>query len=103
MESDAGTNFPALAPGRYTVRVEQPGFETLQRSGVLLEVDTVTRVDLKLTVGNVNTTVNVTDQPSLLQPNTAETATAIGGKEYDQLPLVQQGRSQPRSVCLPRP
>ncbi len=31
-------------------------------------------------------------QPSLLQPNTAETATTIGGKEYDQLPLVQQGR-----------
>ncbi len=93
VSSDSGAyDFPALAPGRYTLRVEQPGFEILQRSGVILVVDTITRVDLKLTVGNVNTTVDVTDQPSLLQPNNAETSTAIGGKEYDQLPLVQQGR-----------
>ncbi len=85
-------DLPGLAPGRYTLRVEQPGFAILQRSGVTLEVDTITRVDLRLTVGNVDTTINVNDQPSLLQPNNAETATEIGNKEYDQLPLVQQGR-----------
>ncbi len=91
--TESGTyEAPALLPGSYTLKVEREGFSTAQQKGVQLVVDTLTRVNMTLTVGAVDTTVQVVDQPLLLQPNTAELATSIGSKEYDELPLVQQGR-----------
>src|SRR5579864_1364558 len=39
-------NAPNLIPGEYTVRVEAPGFQTLNREKVVLEVGQEIRVDL---------------------------------------------------------
>src|SRR5215210_6406320 len=62
------TSFPT---GRITLRVEHPGFQRLVRTGVeLTAADTLT-VDLKLTVGNVQETVQVTGEAALLQSQTA--------------------------------
>src|ERR1700682_15770 len=43
--------FPDLAPGIYSVTVEQAGFKRESRTGVVLEVNSSGRVDLRLTPG----------------------------------------------------
>src|SRR5262245_55021788 len=45
---------PLLKPGIYRVRASHPGFKTVVRERVVLEVDQKARVDLTLTVGDVS-------------------------------------------------
>src|SRR6266567_5249675 len=62
------TSFPT---GRLTLKVEHPGFQRLVRAGVeLTAADTLT-VDLQLTVGNVQETIQVIAEAPLLQSQTA--------------------------------
>lgn len=82
----------ALDPGSYSVRVEHSGFKTAERSAVTLTTDTSSRADFLLIVGGVDQTVTVTDEDSALQTETAAVGTVITGKQYNDLPLVQQGR-----------
>jgi hypothetical protein len=84
--------FSALNPGTYSLRVEKQGFEVLQRSGVTLSVDTTSRLDLVLSIGARNETVEVNADINQLQPNNAEMATEITSKQYDDLPLIQSNR-----------
>lgn len=83
---------PGLQPGLYTVRAQKPGFESYERKGITLFVATETRVDLNLSVGRQSETVTVTGDASLLQTENAQLSTSVSRKEYDELPLVQQGR-----------
>jgi hypothetical protein len=82
------TSFPT---GKITFRVEQPGFQRLVRSGVeLTAADTLT-VDLHLTIGNVQETVEVTGEAPLLQSATAAVSTLISNQQIVDTPL--NGRS----------
>src|SRR5262249_55547237 len=44
-------NAPTLTPGTYTVRVEFPGFKTLSRENVVVEVGSEVRVELTIEPG----------------------------------------------------
>lgn len=90
--SDGEYSFRGLNPGTYEVRVEQRGFETLQRSGITLNVDTTTRLDMSLAVGRATETVEVNSDVNQLQPNSADISTDISSKQYDDLPLIQLNR-----------
>lgn len=82
------TSFPT---GRLTLRVEHPGFQRLVRSGVeLTAADTLT-VDLQLTVGNVQETVQVSGEAPLLQSQTATVSNLITNQQILEMPL--NGRS----------
>src|SRR5690242_9299054 len=50
---------PSLPPGVYTIRVEAPGFKAAQRTGLVLEVAQAARLEMRLEVGAVNETVQV--------------------------------------------
>src|SRR5258708_30678114 len=53
--NDAGVySFPSLAPGIYTLRAEKPGFRTVVRNQVELQVQQAARVDFELPVGQVS-------------------------------------------------
>ncbi len=43
-----GYNFPSLPPGTYTVKVEKPGFKTVVRNQIELQVQQAARVDFEL-------------------------------------------------------
>ena len=53
--------------GGYTITAEAPGFEKLVRSGVELTVGNTLTVDLQLSVGGIQQTVQVTANAPLLQ------------------------------------
>src|SRR6516225_10126285 len=54
-------NAPTLIPGTYTVRVEFPGFKTLDRGNVVVEVGKEIRVDLAIDPGLQTETVTVNE------------------------------------------
>ncbi|QNI37684.1 TonB-dependent receptor [Edaphobacter albus] len=83
---------PGLSSGSYTVRVTQRGFETAERKGITLFVATTTRLDLHLSIGQQTQTVSVDADTVLLQPDNAQLSTTVTREQYDELPLVQQGR-----------
>lgn len=81
-----------LPAGNYTIRASHDGFETVERQGVELFVGTPTRIDFQLKIGHVSQTMVVTGDAALLQQDTPESATEVTGRQYNDLPLVQQGR-----------
>jgi len=83
---------PALTPGPYTIRVSKEGFKGLERKGVVLTVDTRSRVDVMLEVGGVAESVSVNENVSVLQLESPEISTTITQDQVQNLPLVQLGR-----------
>lgn len=81
-----------LLPGHYTIRASHSGFETVERQGIELFVGTPTEIDLQLKVGQASETLVVRAETPLLQRDIPEAATEVARKQYDDLPLVQQGR-----------
>ncbi|MGH9664063.1 MAG: carboxypeptidase-like regulatory domain-containing protein, partial [Bryobacteraceae bacterium] len=79
--------FPDLAPGIYSVTVEQPGFKKATRSNVVVDVNTTARVDLQLQPGNVSESIEVTAALPALQTDRADTGAKIDTVLTANLPV----------------
>lgn len=90
----------ALQPGLYTVRADSAGFASFQQTGVLLEVDTAKRLDFTLKASETSEVVTVNANNNILQPNNDQMETHISEQEYEDLPLLQLGRSRNPSTFL---
>lgn len=89
---DGFYNVGALQPGRYTITVNAPGFGQLVRSGLLLQLDTSSRVDLELKPTSATQEVTVNADATLLQTDSPEFESHVTSQQFDDLPLVQQDR-----------
>src|SRR5262249_59572259 len=58
--------FLYLPVGTYTIVTEMPGFRRAEASGVVVNVNTTVRLDVKLTVGEIDQIVTVTASAPLL-------------------------------------
>ena len=104
--------FPQLIPGRYRVAVEAPGFTHLVRSGIVLITGTTSDVDIALSVGSSDQTVNVSADAPLLQAATSDIQTSVpraavvglplNGRNFVQLATLAPGVSLPPGTLLPR-
>src|SRR5262245_25698257 len=65
-ETDGIYSFLYLPAGEYTITVEKAGFRKAETSGVGVHVATVTNVDVQMTLGAVEQTVEVTAATPLL-------------------------------------
>src|SRR5712692_4251591 len=74
--SDAGGAYsiPNLPPGNYRVRAANEGFQAARVESVTLQVEQAARLDLKLEVGNVTDTVNVSAAATVLQRSEEHTS-----------------------------
>jgi hypothetical protein len=80
-------NSPGLLPSTYTVRAEATGFKTIERTGILLEVNTDLRVDLSLQPGQQNQTITVTEALPLVETTNAELGGTLQSEIIDSLPM----------------
>src|SRR6202521_1479419 len=80
-------NSPGLLPSNYTVRAEATGFKTIERTGILLEVNTDLRVDLSLQPGQQNQTITVTEALPLVETTNAELGGTLQSEIIDSLPM----------------
>jgi len=78
--------FANLPPGTYTIEVKAAGFETLKRQGLDLEVGHLPTVNLSLSVGTVNTVVEVNTEGPMIDTTTVTTLTNIPEETLSQIP-----------------
>src|SRR3984893_18681210 len=97
--NDAGAYpFPSLAPGAYTLRAEKPGFKTVVRNQIELQVQQAARVDFELQVGQVSESIEVQGSAALLSTDDATVGTVIENRRIVELPL--NGRNYLQLVSL---
>ncbi len=95
---------PFLNPGDYSFLVEHPGFVSVRRTRVHLEVDQKAGIDFSLKAGGQSQTVEVTSEAPLLQTQSASTGQTIdtetivtmplNGRDYTQLVTLTAGASK---------
>jgi hypothetical protein len=94
--SDTVTNavgdysFPYLAAGRYTVTVIKQGFTVAKETGIEVETATTVRADIKLELGTVAKTVEVSATLAELQTESAAVQHAIAEKTIQSIPNIAQ-------------
>lgn len=81
-----------LAPGAYAVTLNKDGFDSIERKGLILNVGAQLRLDMKLDVSANKQTINIVEAVPLVDADSPSLATEVSSRQYDQLPLVQQGR-----------
>jgi hypothetical protein len=79
-------SFPVLDPGSYTLVVEAPGFKKLDQKGIVIVTQTANTQDVKLDIGQVTETIDVTAEAELLNTSEASTGTDIDRQKLEDIP-----------------
>ncbi len=105
-------NIAQVQPGTYAVTVEKPGFRT-HNAEILLQVNTPATMDVKLELGSVNESVNVSAEVALVNTENAAVGNPFTETQVKQIPLqtrnvvallgVQAGVSSTGQVLGSRP
>ena len=80
-------NFQFLPIGTYSITAAAQGFGNTSAGPLTLEIDQIARIDLKLQVGEVSTTVKVSDAGAVLQTQSSTVATTVTANTIENLPL----------------
>src|SRR3989441_5755438 len=76
-----------LRIGSYTVEVTAQGFRKFLRSGIILEVNQVARIDAQLDLGNISEVVEVKAGAPLIETETSSLGQVINDRKIIDLPL----------------
>lgn len=79
--------FTGLPAATYSIKANAPGFETLLRENIRLEVAATSTVNLALQIGAAVSQVTVTEAPPQIQTADASVSGEIGQREVQELPL----------------
>jgi hypothetical protein len=79
--------FPLLVPGSYSLTIENPGFKTYNRSGIVVRVNDQMAINVTLDVGQASQTVNVTAETPLLDTSSASIGHVVDSRTIMELPL----------------
>jgi len=86
--SDSGAyDFSSVPAGEYSIRISRPGFATYTGQQLLVTINSVSRVDVSLKVGEITESVNVSAEAAALQTDRSEVRSEISGKEMVNLPV----------------
>lgn len=79
---------PPLVLGTYTVTVEQQGFKTFVKGGVLLGGGEVVRVDAALELGAISEKVEVSANTQMINVSQPDVSSTVDERYYRDLPIV---------------
>src|SRR5262249_12953749 len=79
--------FPLLQPGRYRLMVDAKGFRPDARTGIVLESARVSRLDVKMEIGQVNEVVEVSASTPRLESESSTVGQFIEHKTVVDMPL----------------
>jgi len=86
--NDSGNfNQRFLIAGRYRIRVEAPGFKTYVQENIGVSVDTDSRVDIPMQIGEVTQTLEVTGEASILKTERSDVATTFSDQTIINIPV----------------
>ena len=92
--SDGLYSYQNLMPGAYDLLVAAKGFRDYEQKGILLNVATSVRLDLKLELGTASQTVEVQANASPLNFDNPEQKGTIAPQNLEQLPLILSGHTR---------
>lgn len=96
--TDAGLYvFPAVPVSTYNITVEKTGFKKLNRTNIEIRIAQRQDLDLRLEVGDVQQTVEVSAEAPLLETSSPERGQQLSQKFMDNLPLFSGGIRNPRA------
>jgi hypothetical protein len=87
-----------IPPGRYTLQVEATGFKTLRRQALTLEVAQSLGLDIRMEVGNITESVQVTAEAPLLDTTSSALGEVVNARTTESLPL--NGRNVLQLIAL---
>ncbi|MEO7145860.1 MAG: TonB-dependent receptor [Bryobacteraceae bacterium] len=88
---DGFYEYSSLPVGAYTIQVENPGFKRTRQSGINISVATRLTVNLVLSLGDTQQTVNVIEQTPVTDTETSDIGTAFQPKFMQDAPLFVSG------------
>ena len=80
--------FTDLLPGPYRLNVEQKGFNSLERSDIVLFANGTVNIDVQLDVGSASTKVEVSGAAPVINTETATTTYAKIGEHLEDMPIL---------------
>ncbi len=83
---------PTLLPGSYTVKAELQGFETTNRTGVVLQVGEEISINLTMNLAGVRETVIVTGESPVVETTASKIGTNITASEIDNSPSANRSQ-----------
>ena len=86
-DAEGRYRFPALAPGRYNLKLEATGFKAENVTGIVLDIGTHAQKDFTLAVGSVQETISVSGEVPPIDTTRAEVAGVITAQQIDLLPV----------------
>src|SRR5579859_999747 len=79
--------FQLLKPGIYDVNVAAAGYESTQITGIILQVDRITRADVSLKIGGTTQNVTVNSSALTLDTDSAQIGQTIVENQVTELPM----------------
>ncbi|HET8549271.1 MAG TPA: TonB-dependent receptor, partial [Bryobacteraceae bacterium] len=86
-DSSGRYSIPNVLPGRYDMTVKATGFRSVQRSGLDVSINQVTREDIKLEVGQITETISVQASAVQLQTDKSDVRAVLSTQTLTNLPL----------------
>lgn len=86
-DNEGAYTAPLLPIGSYAVEVTATGFKTYRQEGVRLQVNQQARVDVTLSVGALNETIEVTADAAVIETTTSSVGKVVDNKRIRELPL----------------
>jgi hypothetical protein len=93
-------SFSDLPIGTYSVRVSFTGFQTYERSNLVVISGQSVTIDVKLAVGATTQTVMVTSTAPALDVSTSNVATGSTNREIQALPITLYGNSSRSAISI---
>lgn len=91
-------SFPLLSTGNYTLDVRAPGFKTVSRSGITLQVNQTATLNFTMQIGSSTQTVTVKANASQLDTESSTMKEVVGTRRIIDLPL--NGRDPLQLILL---
>ena len=93
--------FPSLKNGKYRLAAALQGFKKVVRDSVTVDVNTTVRVDLRMEVGTVQESIEVTAEAPVLQTDRTDTGRTLESKMVSDIPLPFNRNFQALLVTVP--
>jgi Carboxypeptidase regulatory-like domain len=88
----------ALPIGEYAITYTAPGFKEFTRGGIMLASAQIARIDPTLEVGQVQESLTVTAEATLLKTETSQASETVNSSVFTQLPLSFGGQGRNMAV-----
>ena len=83
--------FPDLLAGSYTATIEKAGFKKVVRRNVQVEANKVAKAKIKLELGEIGTTMEVSSGADVVQTTTSDLSGTYSGRLVNELPIGSLG------------